>query len=319
MTTTRVLISDKLSDAAAKVLSSDSRFDVHVRPGLPRDELLQIVGNYHALLVRSNTQVDAELLEYAKNLKIVGRAGVGVDNVDVLAAGQHGVVVVNTPQGNTNSAAEHTIAMLMAMARHIPQAHASMQAGEWDKSRFMGVEVRGKTLGVIGLGNIGRRVCELAMGLGMRVVGFDPIVQAAAVSDMGIEFAQIQEVFAQADFITLHMPLMKQTRHLLNADAFARMKRGVRVLNVARGGIVDEHALLAALETKQVAGAALDVFEEEPLPKSHPLRSHPLVIVTPHLGASTIEAQERVAIEAASIVRDYFVTGTARNIVVATG
>ena len=266
-----------------------------MRLKLSEDELVRLIPDYDALVVRSETRVTARALEAGARLKVVGRAGVGIDNIQVDAATRHGIVVVNAPTGNTIAAAEHTIAMLLALARHIPQANGVMQAGGWDRSRFIGTEVQGKTLGIVGLGRIGQEVARRADGLQMNVVAYDPFVAADVAERLGVRLVDLQELLREADFITLHTVLTPETRGLIGPDALSKVKPTARLINVARGPLVDEAALLHALNEGRLAGAALDVFEKEPLPADHPLRTHPKVIVTPHLGASTVEAQAGVA------------------------
>ena len=303
----KVLISDALSDAAVAIFR-DRGVEVDFRPGLKADELVAIIGDYDGLAIRSATKVTAAVLEKATNLKVVGRAGIGVDNVDVEAATAHGVVVMNTPFGNSITTAEHAISMMMALAREIPQANASTHAGKWEKSRFMGVELTGKTLGLIGSGNIGSIVADRAQGLKMRDVAYDPFLSADRAKELGVEKVELDVLLARADFITIHTPLTESTRNLLNAETLAKTKKGVRVINCARGGIIDEAALLAALDSGHVAGAALDVFAVEPA-KENPLFGRDDVICTPHLGASTAEAQENVALQVAEQMSDYLLTG----------
>ncbi|MEI6807014.1 MAG: hydroxyacid dehydrogenase [Myxococcaceae bacterium] len=290
----RILISDKLSNEAIEFLKQSPEFQVDVG-----QEHLNQIGNYDALLVRSQTQVTAALLEKAVKLKLVGRAGIGLDNIDQEAAAKKKIQVVNTPQGNLVTTAEHTIALLMSLARHIPQANASLKQGKWEKSKFLGTELRDKTLGVVGFGNIGKIVAELASGLKMRVIAYDPVVQNELT-------VTLDELYKHSDFITIHVPLMPQTRYLISNDAFQKMKPGVRLIQASRGGIVDEAALVEALNSGQVAGAALDVFEQEPPPENHPLITHPKVIVTPHLAASTQEAQDRVGFQLAEKTKLFF-------------
>ncbi len=254
-------------------------------------------------------------MERADNLKVIGRAGVGVDNIDLDAATRRGIVVMNSPMGNSVTTAEHTIAMMMALARHIPPANAALLAGKWERGKFTGIEVFNKTLGIVGLGNIGRIVADRALGLKMKVIGFDPILTAEAAARIGVEMVSLEELFKRADFISVHAPLTDETRGLVNHAAFAMMKKGVRIFNCARGGIVDEAALLDALKSGKVAGAALDVFVEEPPPPDHPLLHHPNVIATPHLGAATDEAQVQVAIDIATQIADFLTDGTIRHAV----
>ena len=255
-----------------------------------------------------------KILEQAKNLKVIGRAGIGVDNVDIPAATAKGIIVMNTPFGNSITTAEHAITLMLALARQIPQADASTQAGKWEKNRFMGVEITGKTLGVIGAGNIGSIVVDRALGLRMRVIAYDPFLSPERAADIGVHKVELDELFRRADFITLHTPLTEKTKNIIDAAAFAKMKKGVRIINCARGGLVDEHALRAALDSGQVAGAAFDVFTEEPA-KDNPLFGHPNVVCTPHLGAATTEAQENVALQVAEQMSDYLLQGAISNAV----
>ena len=307
----KVLISDKLSERAVDIFR-DRGVEVDFKAGLSADELKGIIGDYDGLAIRSATKVTADLLEAATNLKVIGRAGIGVDNVDIPAATARGVVVMNTPHGNTITTAEHAIAMLFATARQIPAADASTQAGKWEKSRFMGVELTAKTLGLIGCGNIGSIVAERALGLKMRVLAFDPFLSADRARDLGVEKADLDTVLARADFITLHTPMTDQTRGIINAAALAKCKPGVRIVNCARGGLVVEEDLAAALESGHVAGAAFDVFVEEPA-KSNVLFGAPNFIATPHLGAATEEAQENVALQVAEQMSDYLLSGAVSN------
>lgn len=298
-------------------MKQTTALEVVVLPKPPSEaELLTLVKDAAALAVRSETKVTRAVLEAAPLLKVVGRAGVGVDNVDVEAATEHGVIVMNTPGGNTISTAELTFSMMMALARRIPQAHLSMVQGNWDRKKFKGTELHGKTLGVLGMGRIGGEVAKRAIAFGMRVVAYDPYLTLARAKELSVELAEeLDTVFTQSDFITVHMPLTEETKGMVNAAAFAKMKKGVRLMNCARGGIIDEKDLLVAIEEGKVAGAALDVYEEEPLAKDSPLRSNPNVIMTPHLGASTEEAQENVGIEVAEQIIDLLVSGEVRNAV----
>lgn len=311
----RILLSDKLAQQGVDALKSHPEFQVDVNPGLKPDQLAQIIAPYDALVIRSGTKVMREIIDHADSLKVIGRAGVGVDNVDLDAATRRGIVVMNSPLGNSVTTAEHAISMLMAMARHIPAANAAIKAGKWDRSKFTGTEVCNKTLGVIGLGNIGRIVADRAQGLKMKVIGYDPILTAEAAARIGVELVSLDEIFARADFVTVHTPLTDDTRGIVGAEAFAKMKKGVRVINCARGGIVDERALADALASGKVAGAALDVFVEEPPPADHPLLKFDTVVATPHLGAATGEAQLQVAIDIAQQVSDFLLDGTIRNAV----
>jgi D-3-phosphoglycerate dehydrogenase len=307
----KVLISDKLSQAAVDIFRNRG-LEVDVKPGLTPAELRDIIGAYDGLAIRSNTKVTKELLDVATNLKVVGRAGIGVDNVDLKAATARGVVVMNTPHGNSITTAEHAIAMMFALAREIPEATVSTKAGKWEKNRFMGVELTGKTLGLIGAGNIGSIVADRARGLHMRVVAYDPFLSEKRAVDIGVEKAELDDLLARADFITLHTPLTDATRNILSREALAKTKKGVRIINCARGGLIDEAALAEAITSGQVAGAALDVFESEPA-KDSPLFAMEKVVCTPHLGASTNEAQENVALQVAEQISDFLLTGAVTN------
>jgi len=310
-----VLISDKLAPEGVTILQQASDIEVVNRPGIAVDELKSIIGDFEALVIRSGTKVTADILAHAAKLRVVGRAGIGIDNVDVDAASQRGIVVMNTPGGNNVTTAEHTISMLLAMARHIPQAHASLQAGTWKRNDFVGTEVCAKTLGIVGIGNIGSIVANRAKGLQMKVVAYDPFITDEAAERLGIELLSLDDLYASADFISVHTPLTPETKGLIGDAAFAKMKKGVRIVNCARGGIVDEAALVRAIESGKVAGAALDVFEQEPPPPDHPLFKLKQVVATPHLGASTGEAQLNVAIAIAEQVRDFLVGGIVLNAV----
>jgi D-3-phosphoglycerate dehydrogenase / 2-oxoglutarate reductase len=307
----KVLISDKLSPAAVQIFK-DRGIETDVKVGLPPEELKAIIGGYDGLAIRSNTKVTADVLSRAGNLKVIGRAGIGVDNVDVPAATARGVVVMNTPFGNSITTAEHAIALMFAVARDIPQADASTHAGKWEKSKFMGVELTAKTLGVVGCGNIGSIVADRGIGLKMRVIAYDPFLSQERAKDLGVEKVDLDELLARADFITLHTPLTDATRNIIDAKALAKAKKGVRIINCARGGLVVEADLKAAIESGQVAGAAFDVFTEEPA-KSNILFGMDKVICTPHLGASTTEAQENVALQVAEQMSDYLLTGAVTN------
>jgi len=309
----RVLVSDSLAPQGLEIFAQARGIEVDYAPGLSPDALLEHIREADGLVIRSGTKVTREVLEAAPRLRIVGRAGIGVDNVDMPAATERGIVVVNTPSGNNVTTAEHAIALLVSLARHIPQATASMKAGKWEKSAFTGMELSNRTLGVIGLGNIGRVVAQKAHGLGMRVIAFDPQVPAEIAAKLDVDLVDLDTLLARADALTVHVPKTKDTTGLLGAAAFAKCKRGVLVVNAARGGIIDEKALLAALESGQVGGAGLDVFEQEPPSKDHPLVKHPKVICTPHLGASTEQAQLNVAIQVAEQVRDFLLDGGVRN------
>ncbi|WP_372501384.1 phosphoglycerate dehydrogenase [Tistrella mobilis] len=307
----KVLISDKMSPAAAEIFASRG-IEVDVTPGMTPDELRAVIGAYDGLAIRSATKVTKDILAAATNLRVVGRAGIGVDNVDIPAASAHGVVVMNTPFGNSITTAEHAISLMLSMLRQIPAANASTHAGKWEKNRFMGVEVTGKTLGVIGVGNIGAIVADRAQGLKMKVIGFDPFLSPERAQDLGVEKVELDELFRRADVITLHTPLTDGTRGIIGADAFTKMKDGVYIVNCARGGLVVEKDLKAALDSGKVAGAALDVFAEEPA-KENALFGDERVVATPHLGASTVEAQENVALQVAEQMADYLLTGAITN------
>ncbi|MDC3418501.1 phosphoglycerate dehydrogenase [Aquibacillus salsiterrae] len=308
----KVLISDPLSEDGIQPLREAEGIDVTIDTGLTPDQLATKIAEFDALLVRSQTKVTRDIITNAKNLKIIGRAGVGVDNIDLDAATEHGIIVVNAPDGNTNSAAEHTIAMLMSLARKIPQAFYALKHQKWDRKSHVGVELKNKTLGVIGLGRIGAEVATRAKGQRMNVIAYDPFITAEKADKMGIDYGTVEDVVRQADFITVHTPLLKETKHLINKEAFDKMKNGVQIINCARGGIIDEDALYEAILNKKVAGAALDVFEEEPA-VNHKLLELPEVIATPHLGASTVEAQENVAIDVSEDVVRFLTVGLARN------
>ena len=311
--TPRVLVSDRLSETAVQVFR-DRGLEADFRPGLGRDKagLLEAIGRYDGLAIRSATKVTEKLLGAASRLKVVGRAGIGVDNVDVPAASRMGVIVMNTPFGNSITTAEHAIAMMMAIARQIPDANASTHAGKWEKSRFMGVELTGKTLGVIGAGNIGHIVIDRARGLKMKVVAYDPFLSGERANRMGARKVELADLLRESDFITLHVPLTDRTRNILSREALGNAKRGVRIINCARGGLVDETALAELLDSGHVAAAALDVFAEEPATDS-PLFNMPNVVCTPHLGASTNEAQENVALQVAAQMSDFLLTGAVQN------
>src|SRR6187397_2838997 len=311
----KVLVSDALSPAAVQIFR-DRGIEVDFQPALGKDKekLAAAVGNFDGLAVRSATKVTSKVLEQARNLKVIGRAGIGVDNVDIPAATARGIIVMNTPFGNSITTAEHAISLMLALARQIPEADTSTRAGKWEKNKFMGVEITGKTLGVIGCGNIGSIAADRALGLKMKVVAFDPFLSPERAKDIGVEKVELDELLKRADFITLHTPLTEKTKNIIDAGALARMKKGVRIINCARGGLVDEAALRAALDSGHVAGAAFDVFIEEPA-KDNPLFGHPNVVCTPHLGAATSEAQENVALQVAEQMSDYLLQGAISNAV----
>ncbi|MGH6933005.1 MAG: phosphoglycerate dehydrogenase, partial [Dongiaceae bacterium] len=308
---TKVLIADELSPRALAVFA-ERGLAADQRVGLSAGEIKAAIAGYDGLAIRSSTKVTAELLDAAPRLKVIGRAGIGVDNVDVSAATQRGIVVMNTPYGNSITTAEHAIGMLFALSRQIPAADRSTRAGKWEKSRFMGVELAGKVLGVIGCGNVGSVVADRAHGLKMKVVAFDPYLSAERARGLNVEKVELDALLARADFITLHTPLTEATRDLIDAGALAKAKRGVRIINCARGGLIVEADLKAAIESGQVAGAALDVFAEEPA-RDNPLFALEQVIATPHLGASTAEAQENVAVQIAEQMADFLLTGAVSN------
>lgn len=309
----RVLVSDPI--AAEGVRKLEEGAEVVVRTGMKPSELIEIIPDFEALVVRSETRVTAEVLQAARHLRIVARAGVGVDNIDVASATERGILVVNSPEGNTIAAAEHTLALLLALSRNIPAAHASLSRGEWARSRFVGVEVYGKTLGIIGLGKIGREVARRARGFEMQVLAVDPFLSPDQAERLGIQLSEMDDLLSRSDYISVHVPLTKETRGLLNRERFATMKPGVRIINCARGGIVDEADLAAALHEGVVAGAAIDVFEQEPINPDSPLLRAPNVVLTPHLGASTREAQIGVALDVAEQVLDVLNNRTARSAV----
>lgn len=298
----KILVSDPISDFGLQQLTNAADVEVVKQTGLSEEELVSIIGDYDALLVRSQTKVTKRIMEAGKNLKVIGRAGVGVDNIDLNAATNYGIIVINAPDGNTITTCEHTFAMMMALARHIPQAYTKTVNGEWDRKSFLGVELRNKTLGVFGLGRIGIEVAKRAAAFGMTILGYDPFMPKERAQHLGIKLANVDEIVRSADFMTVHTPLTNETRHMISKPQFEVMKKGMRIINCARGGIIDELALVEALDEGIVAGAAFDVFESEPPAPDHPFFKHPKMIVTPHLGASTQEAQENVAIDVAEQV-----------------
>lgn len=310
----KVLVSDSISSKGIEILKK-AGFEVDIKIGLKPEELKSIIGEYDALIIRSATKVTAEIIEAANKLKVIGRAGTGVDNIDKVAATKKGIVVMNTPGGNTITTAEHTIAMLFALARQIPQATASMKAGKWEKKKFIGIELYNKTIGIIGLGRIGTEVAKRAQCMGMNVLAYDPFLSDERAEELGIIKTDLERIFAEADFITIHTPLTSETKYLINKDTIEKMKKGVYIINCARGGIVNEKDLYEAIQAGKVAGAALDVFEKEPPEEGYPLIADERVICTPHLGGSTLEAQENVAVAIAEQVVDYLINGTIRNAV----
>ena len=309
----KVLVSDKLSETAVQIFR-DRGVEVDYLPdlGKDKDKLAEVIGQYDGLAIRSATKVTDKILEKATNLKVVARAGIGVDNVDIPAASKKGVIVMNTPFGNSVTTAEHAIALMFAVARQLPEASVSTHEGKWEKNRFMGVEVFNKTLGLIGAGNIGSIVADRALGLKMKVVAYDPFLSEERAKEIGVKKVELDELLARADFITLHVPLTDKTRNILSRENLAKTKKGVRIINAARGGLIDEEALFDALKSGHVAGAALDVFAIEPATES-PLFGLPNVVCTPHLGASTTEAQENVALQVAEQMSDYLLTGAVQN------
>lgn len=294
--TWKVLVGDELAEEGLAIIRKECQTDIRI--GLSEDELVGIIGDYDAILVRSGTQVTSRVIEAGTRLRFIGRAGAGVDNINMEAATRRGIIVANAPEGNTLAATEHTMAMMLALARNIPEANNSVKKGEWKRSKFMGVELNEKTLGIVGLGRIGREIAKRATAMGMRIIAYDPFITRDKAAQMGVEMMSIEELFRQADIITVHTPLIKETRHVINDASIATMKNGVRIINCARGGIIDEAALLRAIQSGKVAGAAIDVFETEP-PKDSPLLGQSQVIATPHLGASTVEAQVNVSVSIA--------------------
>lgn len=312
----KILVADPISPKGIELLETGGQLLVEVKTGLKEADLLSIAADYSAIVVRSQTKITAKVIEAAKQLKVVGRAGVGVDNVDVDAATRRGVIVMNTPGGNTISTAEHAFSLLVSIARNIPQAHASVKAGKWDRKSYEGVELHGKTIGIFGMGRIGTEIARRVIAFGMRPVAYDPYLSNSRARSLQVElYEDLEEVLAQSDFVTMHMPLTAETRHLINADRIAKMKRGAMIVNCARGGLIDEQALFEALKSGQIAAAALDVYETEPPPADFPLRTLSNVVFTPHLGASTAEAQESVGIEIAEAIRSLLLDGVIRNAV----
>ena len=314
MNVSKVLIADSVAPECVEILNRTPGIAVDIKTGMTPEELARAIGGYVALIVRSGTRVTARSIDAADTLKFIARAGTGVDNVDVQAATKRGIIVMNTPGGNTVSTAEHTFSMLLALSRNIPQSARSMQDGRWDRKRYIGTEVRGKTLGIIGVGRIGREVAHRAQAFGMKILGYDPFLSEDAATGLGVRLVSLDELYAESDYISVHTPLTEETRHLISDRALAQCKDGVRIINCARGGIVDEDALLRAVESGKVAGAALDVFETEP-PDNLPLLAREEVICTPHIGASTSEAQRNVAIQVAEQVVDALTGGVVRNAV----
>ena len=314
MSTIKIFVADDVNEDKLAPLR-DAGIEVVKETKLDAAALADRIKDADGVIVRSETTITAELMDAAPKLRVIGRAGVGVDNIDVKAATKRGIVVMNAPDGNTITTAEHTIALLVSMARNVPQAHAKLQGGVWDKKSFVGVELNGKTLGVIGLGRIGKHVAQIARGFGMQILAFDPFISPDQARELGIELGSLDSVFEYADFLTIHTPVTDETRGIIGKDAFAKMKKGVRLVNSARGGLVDETALLEAIDNGTVAAAALDVYSTEPLPADSPLLGRSNIITTPHLGASTTEAQQGVALTVAEQMRDYLLTGTLRGAV----
>ncbi|MCS7203344.1 MAG: phosphoglycerate dehydrogenase [Thermodesulfovibrio sp.] len=310
----KILVSDSISQKGIEILKK-AGFEVDIKIGLKPEELKEIIGEYDALIIRSATKVTADIIEEAKKLKVIGRAGTGVDNVDNIAATKKGIVVMNTPGGNTITTAEHTIALMFSLARRIPQASASVKEGKWERKKFIGVELYNKTLGIIGLGRIGTEVAKRAQSIGMNVLAYDPFLSDERAEELGVVKTDFERVLRESDFITIHTPLTSETKNMINKETISKMKDGVYIINCARGGIVNEKDLYEAIESGKVAGAAVDVFEKEPPDPSNPLILSEKVICTPHLGASTLEAQENVAVAIAEQVVDYLINGTIRNAV----
>lgn len=310
----KVFVADPVSKTGVEALAEGGVVEVVVQTGLKEEELIKIIPEFHGLVVRSQTKVTPAVFAAAKNLKVVGRAGVGIDNVDVEAATKHGVIVMNAPGGNTISTAEHAFSLMLATARYIPQADASMKAGKWDRKKFEGVELHGKTIAILGMGRIGTEVARRAIAFGMKVLAYDPYISASKAKSLQVEVVdKVDDILPQADFITVHMPLTEETRHMIGAKQLPLLKKGVRIVNCARGGLIDEDVLAEGLKSGQIGGAALDVFEVEPLPAEWPHRDVPNLVLTPHLGASTAEAQELVGIEIAEAVRATLLRGEIRN------
>jgi len=316
MSSLKVLVADPISQSGVDELAAGGALEVTVQTGLPEAELIKIIPDFSALVVRSQTKVNAAVLEAGKTLKVVGRAGVGVDNVDVDAATKNGVIVMNTPGGNTISTAEHAFSLLVSIARSIPQADASVKAGKWDRKKYEGVELYNKTLGILGMGRIGSEIARRAIAFGMRVVAYDPYLSVSKARSLQVELIeQIDDLLPRCDFLTMHMPLTDETRHMIDARRLGLCKKGIRIVNCARGGLIDEAALADALQSGQAAAAALDVYEVEPPPADFALRTLPNIVFTPHLGASTAEAQENVGIEIAQAIRAALLDGEIRNAV----
>ena len=309
----KILISDPLSEQGLAVFAAHPQLQVRIKTKLSPEQLRECIGEYDALVMRSGTKLTAPIIEAAANLKVIGRAGVGVDNIDLEAATKKGIIVMNTPGGNTLSTAEHTLAMILALSRRLPAANSSLKAGRWEKKKFTGVELFGKSLGIIGLGRIGAELARRVQSFGMQVMAYDPYINMEAAQRLGVKVVELPQLLAQSDYVSLHLPLTARTRHIIDKEAIGRMKPGARLINCARGGLVDEQALVEALENGRLAGAALDVFEQEPLPADHPLLKMPQLVLTPHLGASTAEAQQKVSLDIASQVVDFLLNGVVSN------
>lgn len=309
----KILLADKVAPTAKKLLE-DAGFEADLKPGLSEEELVSIIPEYDAMIVRSGVQVTKNIIDAADNLKVIGRAGVGFDNIDTIAAKEKGIAVMNTPLGNVNAAAEHTLTMLMMLAKHIIHAHIELKKGIWDRKKYQGIELKGKTLGIVGLGNVGKKVAKVANALEMKVICFDPFIDKKKMKEMGVEKVELNDLIKQSDFITVHVPKTKETANLIDKKQFDMMKKGVRILNVARGGVINEDALCTAIKSGKVAAAAIDVWNEEP-PKCKELIALEQVISTPHLGASTIEAQENVAVDVANQIIKALKEGKLENVV----
>lgn len=301
----KIIITDSVDKKSVEILNS-AGFEVNYSPGLPKEEIKKIINQYHGLIVRSDTKVTSDLIDFMDNMEVIGRAGAGVDNIDISAATRKGIIVMNTPGGNTISTAEHTFTLLLSLCRNIPQADASMRAGRWDRKKYKGTELFGKTIGIIGLGKIGREIAIRSKAFGMNVIGYDPILTEETANKLGIKLVELDELFNSSDFITLHVPLNEKTKNLISHETLAKCKDGVKIINCARGGIVDENAIVDKLNSGKVSGAAFDVYTTEPPDFNHELIKHPKVVLTPHLGASTDEAQEKVAIQIAEQIVELF-------------
>jgi D-3-phosphoglycerate dehydrogenase len=310
----KIIVTDAVDKKCIPIFEK-AGFEVTYKPGMPADELKQVIGDYNCLIVRSETQVTPELIELMKNMEVIGRAGSGVDNINVNTATRKGIIVMNTPGGNTVSTAEHTMSLMLSLCRNIPQANISLRSGKWDRKSFKGTEVQGKTLGIVGLGKIGREVAVRARGFGMNPIGYDPLLSSDISSKIGIEVVDLDTLFSRSDIITVHVPLTKETEGMINDETLKKCKDGVKLVNCARGGILDEAAVLRGLESGKISGAAFDVYVKEPPEKDSPLINHPKIVCTPHLGASTEEAQEKVAIQIAEQIVELFNSDVAKGAV----